>query len=82
MNTATITVTWSEESGEGHLVAVCQENPTFSSSVVPWSEPITAKSDSWEIANAVTEINGAEIIAVDHDGEYVHVTVNNDMESK
>lgn len=71
----TITVTWSEESGEGRLIARCDEDHTLSSNVVRWDNPINSASDSWEIAYAVTEINGSEIISVDHDGEYVHVTV-------
>jgi len=70
----TITVTWDDEHG-GRLVAQCDENHTLSSNVVRWPEPITAKSDSWAIAHAVTEINHAEIAAVDHDSEYVHVHV-------
>ena len=71
--TATITVVWED----GRLIARCEENHTYGSNTVRWDEPITAKSDAHAIAAAVTEINGAEIIAVDHDGEYVHITVDN-----
>lgn len=72
----TIEVTWSEDSGEGRLIARCNEDHTLSSAVVEWPEPITAASDSHAIANAVTEINGAEIVAVEHDKDVVLVTVN------
>lgn len=70
----TITVTWDDDNG-GRLVARCQEDSRLNSNVVKWSDPINSASDSWAIAHAVTEINGAEIVAVDHDGEFVHVTV-------
>jgi hypothetical protein len=73
--TKTITVTWEEIDGVGRLIARCDEEPTLSSSVVRWDEPISARSYSGDIANAVTSINGAEIAAVDHDGEVVHVHV-------
>jgi hypothetical protein len=73
--TKTIHVNWEEIDGVGRLIAKCDEEPTLSSSVVRWDEPISAKSYSGDIANAVTRINGAEIAAVDHDGESVHVHV-------
>lgn len=73
--TNTISVSWDSEGG-GRLIAKCNEDQTLGSNTVKWSEPITAKSDSWAIARAVTEINGAEIIGVDHDGDRVHVTVD------
>lgn len=75
--TATITVTWSEISGEGRLIARCDENPTYASNVVRWENPIDASTDSWAIANAVTSINGAEILAVDHERDTVLITVDN-----
>jgi hypothetical protein len=65
----TITVHWED----GKLYARCEDR-TLQSHVVEW-DPITASSDSHAIAIAVTEINGAEIYAVDHDGEFVHVHV-------
>jgi hypothetical protein len=70
--TKTITVTWED----GKLVARCDEDHTLDSSVVEWDEPITASTDSWAVAHAVTEINHAEILAVDHDGKYIHITVD------
>jgi hypothetical protein len=66
----TITVHWAD----GKLCAICDEDHTLQSNVVRW-DPITASSDSHAIAIAVTEINGAEIHSVDHDGEFVHVHV-------
>ena len=71
-STKTITVTWED----GKLVAKCDEDHTLDSSVVEWDEPITASTDSWAVAHAIAEINHAEILAVDHDGEYIHVTVD------
>ena len=73
--TKTISVTWDESTGEGRLHAVCHEDHTLASNTVRWSEPITASTDAWSVAHAVTEINGARIVAVDHDSEHVHVTV-------
>jgi len=73
--TKTISVTWDESTGDGRLHAVCPEDHTLDSNTVRWSEPITASSDSWSVAHAVTEINGARIVAVDHDGDCVHITV-------
>jgi len=67
-----ITVTWDE----GKLIAKCDEDHTLDSSVVDWEDPITGSTDSWAVAHAVTEINGADILAVDHDGKFVHVTVD------
>lgn len=75
-----ITVTWSEVNGEGRLVARCDDDHTLSSNVVRWSEPINASSDSLAIAEAIAEINGARIVSVDHDNEYVHITVESEME--
>jgi hypothetical protein len=66
----TITVHWED----GKLCARCDEDHTLNSHVVPW-DPIAESSDSHAIAIAVTEINGAEIYAVDHDGGFVHVHV-------
>ncbi len=73
----TITVTWDEDrEGEGRLYARCDEDRTLSSDTVRWDEPITVQTDAWEIAFAVTEINGAEILSVDHDGDTVYVSVD------
>lgn len=73
----TITVTWDEDrQGEGRLYARCDEDRTLSSDTVRWDEPITVQTDAWEIAFAVTEINGAEILSVDHDGDTVCVSVD------
>jgi hypothetical protein len=75
--TKIITVTWTGDYDDGgRLIARCDEDHTLNSDVVRWPEPINAGSDSWAIAEAVTEINGAKILAVDHDGEFVHVTVD------
>lgn len=41
---------------------------------VDWDKPITAGSDSWDIAQAV--FSHDEIQAVEHDGEFVHVTLD------
>ena len=73
--TKLITVTWDDDQG-GRLIARCAEDHTLGSNTVRWPDPITAKSDGQAIAVAVTEINGAKIISVDHDGEYVHVIVD------
>ena len=73
----TLTVTWDEDrGGEGRLYARCDEDRTLSSDTVRWDEPITVQTDAWEIAFAVTEINGAEILSVDHDGDTVYVSVD------
>jgi hypothetical protein len=69
--TKTIEVTWED----GILVAVCHEDHTLSSSVVRWPEPISEDTYAQAISHAVTRINGAEIAAVDHDGDVVHVHV-------
>jgi formaldehyde-activating enzyme involved in methanogenesis len=47
---------------------------------VRWENPIDASTDSWAVAYAVTESNGAEIIAVDHDKDFVMITVNAETE--
>lgn len=78
--TATKTITITYDAGEGRLIARCDEDHTLSSNTVRWDEPITAASDSWAIAHAATEINGAAIKAVDHDGDTVHVTVDGAIE--
>ena len=78
MKTHTIEVTWSEDTGQGRLHAHCQSEHTLSSNVVRWDTPINAGTDSWSVAYAVTEINGAEVIAVDHDKGTVFVHVNGD----
>jgi hypothetical protein len=74
--TATIMVTWEETDNGGRLIARCDENPTLNSNTVKWDEPITASSDAHAIAHAVTSLTGVEIVSVDHDREYVHVTVD------
>jgi len=77
--TKTIVVRWENELG-GRLIARCEEDHTLDSNTVRWADPITAKSDSWAIAHAVTEINGAEISGVDHDGDTVIVTVDGSVQ--
>ncbi len=75
--TVDILVMWEAlDEGGGRLIAKCAEDTTLSSNTVLWPEPITAQTDSWAVAEAVTEINFAEIVAVDHDNEYIHVTVD------
>lgn len=73
--TKTIHVNWEEIDGVGRLIAKCDEEPTLSSSVVRWDEPISSSSYSGDIANAVTRINGAEIASVEHKGKCVTVNV-------
>jgi len=73
--THTITVTWQD----GRLIARCPEDTTLSSNVVEWADPINDGTDAWDIANAVTEINHAEILAVDHDGKHVHIIVDGSL---
>jgi hypothetical protein len=69
-----LTVTWDQED-DGRLVAKCDEDHTLAS-VIKWPTPITPTSDSWAIACAVTEVNGAEILSVDHDRDTVFVIVS------
>lgn len=69
----TIQVTW--DCDENRLECHCEEDSTLSSNTIRWVSPITGASDSWAIARAVTEINGAEIVAVDHDDQHIYVHV-------
>ena len=71
----TILVTWSQDTGYGHLEAQCDDDHTLSSNTVRWEHPINSGSDSWAIADAITEINGARVVAVDHDRDVVLVHV-------
>jgi hypothetical protein len=64
----TYTVTWDD----GELVARNHGDIIRRES---WAEPISAKSDSHAIANAI--LGDKLIMAVDHDGEFVHVHVDN-----
>ena len=73
--TATIVVTWDEDY-DGRLIARCDDNPTLSSNVIRWAKPITASSDSWEIAHAVAQLTGVKILSVEHDKDTVFVTVD------
>lgn len=77
METKTIVVVWEN----GKLIARCDEDHTLNSNVVKWNSPITAASDSHAIAHAVTEINGAKIISVDHDRDTVFVQVDGALAS-
>lgn len=70
-NTALVTVT--HDAGEGRLVARCDSDHTLNSDVIRWDSPITAKTDSWQIAYMVTEINGSVPVDVDHDGDTIFV---------
>lgn len=74
-STKTIIVIWDD----GKLIAKCDEDHTLNSNVIDWPEPIDAESDSWAIAHSITVINGAEIMAVDHDKETVMVHVSADV---
>ena len=65
MTTKTYTVTWHD----GRLVR--DDDRTI---VIDWDEPINASTDAYDVAIAVA--GDDKIIAVDHDGEYVHVTVS------
>lgn len=61
-------ITWHEIDGEGYLVLSWQDGRK---ELVRWDEPITARTDSWTIANQFT----IKCVDTDHDGEYVHVSV-------
>ena len=63
----TFTLTWNN----GEIVARDEAGRPIA--VTPWLEPITASSDSRQIAESVMGDTGCAIESVDHDGEFVFV---------
>jgi len=75
--TTTIYVVWEENArtGRGELHLICDEYADEFGGVIPFDDPITDGSDSHSIAALVSDFTGADVLAVDHDRDYIHLRV-------